>query len=176
MANKNRVIVQELSSNTAFWRGNGPCVYYDDYAPRLSKKYTLGPAGAHREAFLNDLFSKNACKSYSKMYDSAKISLKNHCCWKPEFLKFVGFSHQNLKTESVVFDHFLIKNWHHTVKARFVPSQNHLFCGTWGTILAYTSSGHHFSLFLSFSVFFSFYIYFCRLQKCVPRLRKTYNS
>ena len=69
------------------------------------------------------------------MYDSAKIGQKNHFYKKPEFLKFYGVSHYFLKIKSVIFDQFLIKNWHHIEKARFVLSQNDLFCGTWGTIL-----------------------------------------
>ena len=32
------------------------------------------------------------------------------------------------------------------------------------------------TLFSTFSIFFSFSLFLCRRQKCVPRLRKTYNS
>ena len=32
------------------------------------------------------------------------------------------------------------------------------------------------TIFSTFSIFFSFSLFLCRRQKCVPRLRKTYNS
>ena len=143
---------------TAFLRVNGEWVHFDNFAPRLSKTTHRALQQLFESLFWTIFFLKSWCKSYSKMYYFAQVGHKNHCCGKADFLKFYRFSYHFLKIDSVFLHHFLTPNYHHLVKARFVPSPNALFCTTLGTILDFTPFWHFFLLFLSFSPFLSFYV------------------
>ena len=176
MANTDRVLVQDLSSKTAFLHVNGKWVHFDNFAPRLGKT-TLCALQRLFESLFWTTFFQNLVQIIQQNVLFCQSRSEKPLLLKSRILKILrGFSSffedRNRLFESV-FD------------PKLTSPRKGPFC-TLAKCFALYHFGDHsgfyalltrfLNFFFTFSIFFFFSPFLCHRQKCVPRLRKTYNS